>query len=497
MAAQTADAGGGGTDRAATQVRPTHGADNALRLTVDGPEGRLDLAVPAWLEVASLSAEYAERWGLADPPRLATASGRVLEPSATLEEVVDQGELLVVAPAPSRPAADPAYADRGAAGPVAPTSAVRRMGSPALLVLAGACALGAAAVFAGTGGQPSDQPWLRPVAAGVLLLGALLVAVPRPERRRTRPTARPGRRDPGRSCSARPWRSQQGFVVAFSTRPGGPLLALAVGGLAAVVVAAVARTGLEGEREDATRVWLVSGALLVVASVGALLLGAGLLGLASLAFALAVVATRMLPSFVVDVPDEVLLDLDRLAVTAWSARERPRGGRKRHQVRPRMVTDVARRSQRTVAAGVVVTSLVGLLSAPVVVLGLGSDPSTWARWGGVAMVLLGAASLALVGRTFRSLLPRVLLGATACVLVALTAGVVASELGTPALWYGFAAAAVVAPAAVLAAVQLGGGWRSVWWGRVGEILETMTGVVVLALVPLASGLFDLIRTSVG
>lgn len=495
MAAQTADAGGGGTDRAATQVRPTHGADNALRLTVDGPEGRLDLAVPAWLEVASLSAEYAERWGLADPPRLATASGRVLEPSATLEEVVDQGELLVVAPAPSRPAADPAYADRGAAGPVAPTSAVRRMGSPALLVLAGACALGAAAVFAGTGGQSSDQPWLRPVAAGVLLLGALLVAVPRPERREADGPARaPG---PWTFVLGPALALAAGFVVAFSTRPGGPLLALAVGGLAAVVVAAVARTGLEGEREDATRVWLVSGALLVVASVGALLLGAGLLGLASLAFALAVVATRMLPSFVVDVPDEVLLDLDRLAVTAWSARERPRGGRKRHQVRSRMVTDVARRSQRTVAAGVVVTSLVGLLSAPVVVLGLGSDPSTWARWGGVAMVLLGAASLALVGRTFRSLLPRVLLGATACVLVALTAGVVASELGTPALWYGFAAAAVVAPAAVLAAVQLGGGWRSVWWGRVGEILETMTGVVVLALVPLASGLFDLIRTSIG
>lgn len=162
-----------------------------------------------------------------------------------------------------------------------------------------------------------------------------------------------------------------------------------------------------------------------------------------------------------------------------------------------MVTDVARRSQRTVAAGVVVTCLVGLLSAPVVVLGLGSDPSGWARGGGVAMVLLGAASLALVGRTFRSLLPRVLLGATASVLVALTVGVVAVDLGTSSLWYAFAVAAVVAPAAVLAAVQLGGGWRSVWWGRVGEALETMTGVVVLALVPLASGLFDLIRTSVG
>ena len=48
-----------------------------------------------------------------------------------------------------------------------------------------------------------------------------------------------------------------------------------------------------------------------------------------------------MPGLAVDVPDQLLLDLERLAVTAWSARERPAGRRGRTLVAPEAVAAVA------------------------------------------------------------------------------------------------------------------------------------------------------------
>ncbi|ROR92649.1 hypothetical protein [Nocardioides aurantiacus] len=487
----------------APAVRPTHGADQALRLSILGDAGRLDVAVPMWLDVAALAQEYADTLGLASPPRLARAGGRELDPVATLEDVLEQGDLLVAADA--APATVSAASGSGSDDVAAPGSQ-RPAGrtAAALLVLAGVAGFAAAAVGAGLTFAADAPFWVRPVAATVLLVGALLVAAPRPgddeavDAGADLRTGTPRVRQDDWSFLAGPGLAgAAGFVAAASPDAGGLLLALAVGGLAALVVAALARTGLEGADEHLARLWLVTGGIVCVTAVVWLLLGASPLALSAVGFGAAVVATRVLPAFAVDVDDDVLLDLDRLAVTAWSAREQPRSGRKRNQVRPRMVREVARRSQRTVGTGVVVSAVAAAVTGPFVVLGLGGDPTSWARWGGVALVLLGAASLALVSRSFRSLGLRTLLGLTAAWLVALTGTAVATDLGPDALWYAFAAALVVAPAVLLAAVRLGGGWRSVWWARVGEILETLTGVFVLALVPLASGLFDLVRTSVG
>ncbi len=488
----------------APPVRPTHGADTALRLSIVGDAGRLDVAVPMWLDVAALAQEYADSVGLATVPRLSRAGGRALDPAATLEEVLEQGDLLVAA-------TEPARADGAGSDDEPPPPGVRRAtgrAAAALLVLAGVTGFAAAAVGAGLAFAADAPFWVRPVSATVLLVGALLVAAPRREADEVEPEAAAGDLDP-RTGAPRvrqdDWSflagpglaGAAGFVAAATPDTGGLLLALAVGGLAALVVAALARTGLEGADEHLARLWLVTGGIVCVTAVVWLLLGASPLALAATAFAGTVVATRVLPALAVDVDDDVLLDLDRLAVTAWSAREQPRSGRRRHQVRPRMVREVARRSQRTVGTGVVVSAVGAAVTGPFVVLGLGGDPTPWARWGGVALVLLGAASLALVSRSFRSLGLRTLIGLTAAWLVALTGAAVAGDLGTSALWYAFAAALVVAPAVLLAAVRLGDGWRSVWWARVGEVLETMTGVLVLALVPLASGLFDLVRTTVG
>ena len=50
------------------------------------------------------------------------------------------------------------------------------------------------------------------------------------------------------------------------------------------------------------------------------------------------------PAVAVDVPDQYLIDLERLAVTAWSARERPHGRRGRMVVPPPAVAHVAARA---------------------------------------------------------------------------------------------------------------------------------------------------------
>ncbi|GAB4000765.1 hypothetical protein GCM10028771_36970 [Nocardioides marmoraquaticus] len=290
-------------------------------------------------------------------------------------------------------------------------------------------------------------------------------------------------------------------MLAWSPGRGGALLALAVTGLAAAVVAALARTGADDEAgEQVLRIWITCGGGLAAVAVAWLLVGAAPLALAVVALAAVVLATRLLPSFVVDVDDDVLLDLDRLAVTAWSARDVPQGGRKRHQVRRSMVDDVVAHSRRAVVAGVVVTSITAAVAAPVVLLRggpLGGDATTWAGIGCLALVGLAGAALGLAGRSFRSRLPRRLLGLSSCWLVLLAGGALAARLDGSWVWWSLAVLVLVVPGVVMAAVRLGHGWRSVWWARAGEVVETLCGVLVVALVPLASGLFDVIRTSFG
>ena len=121
----TQQAGPGAGEPPPTSVRPTHGAETALRLTVLGASGRVDLAVPMGLDVASLAREYADLVGLSAAPALARAGGRALPPDATLEQVLEQGDLVVVAATgtgrtagPSEPAAAVAGGQRRVSGRV-------------------------------------------------------------------------------------------------------------------------------------------------------------------------------------------------------------------------------------------------------------------------------------------------------------------------------------------------------------------------------------------
>ena len=445
-----------------------------IRVTVLGDAGRADLAVPTWVDVATLAASYAESVGAAAVPALTTTSGARLDDGSSVDEVgLRHGDVVV------------ALAHDALATPAAesPGAGLRGPGSralqPALLLLAGLAGLGGAGTLAGSGATGATQV----VGLGVLLLCALVTALPLGSARAS--TAR------ARSAASPAFGAGAGLVAAYSEAPGGLLLGLAVAALAAAVFAAVARTFLDPDQDELVEVWLVVAAVVAVLALVMLLVGGTLVGLWSVLFGAAVVGARLLPYAVVDVPDQALLDLDRLAVTAWSARERPRGGRRRRtMVRFDGVTALVRRGLRLVAAGTVVIAVVVATTGPLLTRGAGRD---LAGVSALVMVGLGAGALALVARSFRSTLPRVALRLSAAWAIAFLGLDVLHEYGRTTDWLVFAVVAVAALLVTLTAVWIGRGWRSVWWARVADLVEGLSIVCVVAAVPLASGFFDVVR----
>ncbi|HEX6400793.1 MAG TPA: MerR family transcriptional regulator, partial [Actinomycetota bacterium] len=121
---------------------------------------------------------------------------------------------------------------------------------------------------------------------------------------------------------------RQGLTLAAIRRVLEGDLDLADAGLAAAVAAAVARA-LDDGTDAAARVWIVTGGGLFVLTGLATLLDVHPRTTWSLLLLLAMLSARVVPTIAVDVPDNYLIDMDRLAITAWSAREQPRGRRGR------------------------------------------------------------------------------------------------------------------------------------------------------------------------
>ena len=113
--------------------------------------------------------------------------------------------------------------------------------------------------------------------------------------------------------------------------------------LAAALAAAVGRS-LGREADEALQVWIVAGSAVFVATGLLALVGASPELAWSVLLLAAVLAARFVPGIAVDVPDQYLIDLERLAVTAWSARETTGGKRGRSVVPPAAVA--ARRLTR-------------------------------------------------------------------------------------------------------------------------------------------------------
>jgi len=461
------------TRRGRTNQSPSRLASSHLRkhlaITVHGPLGSIDLVVPPEAAATDVAREYAAQAGLGSIPLIYTELGEPL-PADTLlvDGGVDTGDVLVASTTVYRPATRSKPAanapPRATAGPVS------------VLVL---CLAAAVAVLGGWFAALSSSEGLHRFAVGVLVAGAVLGVLPIGVHRHVRALAAPA------------FAGATAFALVAETDQAKLPLVLGIAGLATAVVAAVARA-LDAGTDAAARVWIATGGGLFV-----------LTGLATLAdlpprvtwsglLLLAMLAARLVPAIAVDVPDSFLIDMDRLAITAWSARERPRSRRGRIVVPEAAVVAVAARGAAIITASAAGILAISAVSAPLL---LASADLPIDRVGARVLVFLCGGGLLLSARSYRHTAARQLLrlAGVAC-WVALAWALV--PVLSDGQWLAVSIAAVaLALLLVMVAVATGRGWRSAWWSRRAEVAESMCGAFAIAAVVVAAGYFRILWES--
>ncbi|CAB4705134.1 MAG: hypothetical protein F2667_06055 [Actinobacteria bacterium] len=432
----------------------------SFAVTVHGPRGAVDLVVPSEASVLDVAREYARQARLVGAPDLGDRRGQVLAPAASLAAAgIVPGDLLVVldSDAPAARSSDVAEADRQ---------------PPSGLATLWAAVAAAAAVLAGWAAAPLDGTDGDLVVA-VLAAAAVIGVLPL------------GRYAAHRVVAAPAFAGAAAYVVAWAPEPERLPTILGVAALTAGVAAAVARS-LDRRQEEALRVWLVVGSAVFGVATLAALAGLPDRFVWGVLLLLAVLAPRFVPGVAVDVPDQLLIDLERLAVTAWSARERPTGRRGRTIVPETAVAAVAARGSRTVIAASAAVLAVAALSAPLLLAAASEQVDLV---GARVLVGLGGATLLLSARSYRNTTARALLRLAglvcwAALLVSLAPALVASAGITLA-----AASVALAVLVLIAAVATGRGWRSASWSRRAEVAEAIAGSVALASLVVAVGFF--------
>lgn len=434
-----------------------------LPVSVHGPAGVLDLMVPPGATAADVAAEYA---ALAGTPRpsLRDRLGRPFPVEGTLADAgVRPGDLLVATPPDAPPGTVGAV-------PLAQSGAPRPSGRAGVWWCAVAAAV---AVLAGWCAARSDDELLQEITLGLLGLGVLITLLPG------------GRFAPQRLAVGPVLGASAAFVLAW--HPDAERLPVAVGvaALTAAVVAAVARA-LDRSADEVLRTWMLVGSGVFVLT--------GLCTLAdlpprvpwALLLVAAVLMSRFVPALAVDVPDHYLLDLERLAVTAWSARERPAGRRGRTVVPAGAVADIARRGTRLVVASAAAVLALVAVSAPML---LATATLPIDRIGARVLVGLVGAALLLAARSYRHVPARVLLRAAGLVAWVALAVELLPGLGEGQLTALAMVSVGLAAVVVVVAVATGRGWRSAWWSRRAEVAEGLAGSGAIAAVFVAVGLF--------
>jgi ESX secretion system protein EccD len=443
-------------------VAETLANSHLLAVTVHGPAGALDLLVPAGAVAADVAGEYAQQTRMAAAPDLHTRIGTPLAPDVPLSLAgVSTGDLLV-ATTGAPPAARRTPPERSAPGtdPAA--------GLVATWFVVAALAAGVAGWCATVAEDP-----LRTAALLTLLAGALVGVLP------------VGRLAAYRVVTAPAFGAAAAFALLWDPHAERLPMLVGVTGLAAALVAAVGRA-LEERSEEALRTWIVAGAGLFLVTGLATLAGAPpRLAWAVLLMA-AVLAARFVPGLAVDVPDQYLIDLERLAVTAWSARSQPPGKRGRSVVPIGAVAVVAGRGTRLVTAASTAVLVVALASAPLL---LATATLPIDRIGARLMVFFSGGALLLAGRSYRHRAARLQLRTAGLGCWAALAAVLLAMLDAKALLWLAIGAIGLAVLMVVVAVAVGRGWRSAWWSRRAEVAEGLAGAFALASLVVATGWF--------
>ena len=321
------------------------------------------------------------------------------------------------------------------------------------------------------------------VAVNVLLVAAVIGLIPF------------GRYAGPRSATAPAFSAAAAFAIVWEPDPDSLPLTLGVAGLAAAVTAAagwallpdVSADGTESRRDEAHVVWMATGVLLF--------LTAGLAAISqfrpsivwSLLLVFAMLGARLVPRLAIDVPDQLLIDLERLAVNAWSAREQPTGRRGRMVIARGMVARIVDRGQRIISGASLAIAAVAAGSAYLL---LTSGLPGLSRLGAGLLVFFVGASLLFAAGSYRNRVARLLLRAAglAC-WVALAGERVPTWSPTSRSWLVVGAVAL-GLLCIVVAVANGRGWRSVWWARRAEVGESLCSAFAIAALSLSTGLFS-------
>jgi hypothetical protein len=448
----------------------------SLALTVHGPWGSVDLVVPTEAVATDVAREYAAQSGLPAIPLIYTELGELLAPDAVLaDHGVDTGDLLVASPTVHRPPPSDSSAERSRR---APGGSLTNPGAGPISVLVLSLAA-AIAVLGGWFAARSGSDRLHDLAVDVLLAGAALGVLPIGAYRHVRALAAPA------------FAAAAAFALIAETEQEKLPIVIGITGLAAGVVAAVARA-LDAGTDAAARVWIATGGGLFVLTALATLADLPPRATWSALLLLAMLAARVVPAMAVDVPDSYLIDLDRLAITAWSARERPRSRRGRVVVPESAVVAVAARGAAIITASAAAILGVSAVAAPLL---LDSTDLPIDRVGARVLVFLCGAGLLLSARSYRHVAARQLLR-----LAGLACWVALAWALVPVLSDGqWLAVAVVAVALallmVMVAVATGRGWRSAWWSRRAEVAEGVVGSFAFAALVVSAGFFRVLWES--
>jgi hypothetical protein len=449
-------------------VSDTLAHPDLLAVTVHGPAGVVDLVVPAGAAAGDLAEEYAAQVGLATVPDLRTRVGAPIAPDLPLARAgVATGDVLVATaggppPAARRGTGKAVTAGARAGGPD-PTSGLVGLWFAIAAVLAGLAGWSAA-----TG--PQD---LRLAAVLVLVAGAAIGVMP------------VGRLAPYRVVTAPAFGAAAAFALLWDPHPDRQPTVVGGTALAGALVAAVARA-LDERSEEALRTWIVAGSGLFALTGLLALIGTPPRVAWALLLIAAVLAARFVPGLAVDVPDQYLLDLERLAVTAWSARTAPPGKRGRSIIRREAVALVAGRGARMVTAAATAVLAVAALSAPML---LATSTLPIDRIGARLVVFFSGGALLLAARSHRHVAARLLLRTAGLACWTALAVVLLAAAGPDARWWMVLGPLGLAAILVVVAVAVGRGWRSAWWSRRAEVAEGLCGAFALASLFVATGWF--------
>ncbi len=449
-------AGGGGRD--AAYLMPGRALDGPLptgwgRTPSGMPPARphVGAALPVAPGASSSRAELAS---------LGPASGR---PAAA-------GPLVVAGPLDEARATGEGTLSGSGPGGTPLTGVAGRVSGAALAALMSGLA-GYAAAIAPIEASGASGPVPRVVLLAALLLGGVALGQPRGVDPLVRHTA--------------PVLGVAAGAAAGWLGSGSGLVAAVAGCGAGALVALSGRADLGLDRQ-VPQVWAAGAALVGALSLGGLVVGSAVSAVAALLLAVLALLPRVLPAWVIDVDDVVLIDIARLSVTSWSPRERRRRPHSRWRIDAPGVRTLVRTAMVTQTAAL--TGVLALVWGSALLLtGQPRASAGEGSWATVLVLAAASASLALGARAFRRRVDRVLLRLAA-------SGPAAAALAPALLILPPTAASVVGGSAAATGIGLamlaravGRGYASLGLARAADALDGLATVAVLPLAVWASG----------